>query len=434
MTHDIKKIYQIKEEDLTILGVNEGEYRGEAATVIEAVYSPNPTACRACGSSPIAHNGKPIVVKNGKKKTCSLLTNENTGPVVMVLKKQRYRCYNCDTYRTAQVSFLNPRATISRIIDGKIIELLGERISLKLIAKLCHVSVKKVLTVMESLKEHLPQPGETKLPEVLMVDEFRSHATAEDKMSFICANGETGELVDILPSRKFEQLEKHFKKIEEDNRLKVKFLVTDMNAPYFKLTHKIFPNAQLIIDRFHIVKHLNEAFNSYRVRDMKRMIKNGQKVEASKLKTNWRYFLKNRMSIDISEYKRWRSFKSNRYPWMTEDMMIDRLLSYSPELKTVYGQFHDILDAFRRKEASLFFELLRDLPMDIDEEFRDKVQNLLNYEEGITNALTYTYSNGKIEAKNTHIKTLKRVSYGFKSFENMRTRIFLAEGLLKVKN
>ncbi|MBO6315699.1 hypothetical protein EGK50_12405, partial [Enterococcus faecium] len=25
------------------------------------------------------------------------------------------------------------------------------------------------------------------------------------------------------------------------------------------------------------------------------------------------------------------------------------------------------------------------------------------------------YSNGKIEAKNTHIKTMKRVSYGFKS-------------------
>ncbi|MBY3668000.1 transposase, partial [Enterococcus faecium] len=25
--------------------------------------------------------------------------------------------------------------------------------------------------------------------------------------------------------------------------------------------------------------------------------------------------------------------------------------------------------------------------------------------------------NGKIEAKNTHIKTMKRVSYGFKSFE-----------------
>ncbi|MBY3667999.1 transposase, partial [Enterococcus faecium] len=27
---------------------------------------------------------------------------------------------------------------------------------------------------------------------------------------------------------------------------------------------------------------------------------------------------------------------------------------------------------------------------------------------------------------NTHIKTMKRVSYGFKSFENMRIRIFVS--------
>ncbi|OUK13549.1 hypothetical protein BU189_12865, partial [Enterococcus faecium] len=28
-------------------------------------------------------------------------------------------------------------------------------------------------------------------------------------------------------------------------------------------------------------------------------------------------------------------------------------------------------------------------------------------EEGITNAMIYPYTNGKIEAKNTHIKTMK---------------------------
>ncbi|TEA56755.1 transposase [Enterococcus faecium] len=43
------------------------------------------------------------------------------------------------------------------------------------------------------------------------------------------------------------------------------------------------------------------------------------------------------------------------------------------------------------------------------------------------------YTNGKIEAKNTHIKTMKRVSYGFKSFENMRIRIFLINQLIKVR-
>ena len=68
-----------------------------------------------------------------------------------------------------------------------------------------------------------------------------------------------------------------------------------------------------------------------------------------------------------------------------------------------------------------------------DLEFRDKIENLLSYEEGIRNALKYNFSNGKIEAKNTHIKTLKRVSYGFNSFTNMRIRIFLINGLIKIK-
>ncbi|MGX7329456.1 transposase, partial [Enterococcus bulliens] len=35
--------------------------------------------------------------------------------------------------------------------------------------------------------------------------------------------------------------------------------------------------------------------------------------------------------------------------------------------------------------------------------------------------------------KNTHIKTLKRVSYGFKSFDNMRTRIFMMNQLIVIK-
>ncbi len=47
--------------------------------------------------------------------------------------------------------------------------------------------------------------------------------------------------------------------------------------------------------------------------------------------------------------------------------------------------------------------------------------------------MIYPYSNGKIEAKNTHIKTLKRVSYGFKSFETMKIRIYMINHLIEVK-
>ncbi|WP_316396760.1 transposase, partial [Enterococcus faecium] len=36
----------------------------------------------------------------------------------------------------------------------------------------------------------------------------------------------------------------------------VQLIVIDMYAPYVSLVKKLFPNAQLIIDRFHIVQHI----------------------------------------------------------------------------------------------------------------------------------------------------------------------------------
>ena len=119
---------------------------------------------------------------------------------------------------------------------------------------------------------------------------------------------------------------------------------------------------------------------------------------------------------------------------MTESMVIDQLLSYSDTLSETYNYFHNLLDYFRNKNQVDFFNYLKKLPKTIiDSEFKRKVENLLIYEEIITNALIYPYSNGKLEAKNTHIKTLKRVSYGFKSFRNMRIRVFMINDLIQIK-
>ncbi|MCZ1354769.1 transposase, partial [Enterococcus faecium] len=118
---------------------------------------------------------------------------------------------------------------------------------------------------------------------------------------------------------------------------------------------------------------------------------------------------------------------------LTEVMRIERLLELSPPLKEVYPFFHELVDAYRDKDPDLFFSLMAELPETLDDSLRENLQSLLTYDEGVTTAMIYPYSNGKIEAKNTHIKTMKRVSYGFKSFENMRIRIFLINQLINVR-
>ncbi|VTS76038.1 transposase [Enterococcus hirae] len=220
--------------------------------------------------------------------------------------------------------------------------------------------------------------------------------------------------MDILPTRKLPYLTNYF--LNCTNPEAVEYLVTDINAAYFQLTKRVLPNAKLVIDRFHVVKHMNQAFNDLRIREMKVLREVSHSREAEKLKKNWRFLLKNRENINHYEYKTWRSFRAPKYPLLTEAMMIDRLLAFSTPLKEAYTVFHELTEAFRLKDSNLFFSLLKELPETLDDRFRSKLQNLLSYEEGITNALIYPYSNGKIEAKNTHIKTIKRVAYGFKSF------------------
>ena len=68
-------------------------------------------------------------------------------------------------------------------------------------------------------------------------------------------------------------------------------------------------------------------------------------------------------------------------------MMIDRLLEFSTPLKEAYPFFHELVETFQDKDPDLFFSLLAELPETLDDGFREKLQNLLTYEEGITNAI-----------------------------------------------
>lgn len=43
-----------------------------------------------------------------------------------------------------------------------------------------------------------------------------------------------------------------------------------MNAAYFKLAKRLFPNAEVIIDRFHLVQLISRSLNITRIKTMNR--------------------------------------------------------------------------------------------------------------------------------------------------------------------
>jgi transposase len=192
MNDSIKKMLRIIDKDLRITEVSYEIFKKEKTLIVNAILSPAPCTCRSCGSTVVDGNGNVIVVKNGKKETIVRFEQYNHMPLVMRLKKQRYTCKNCRTHWTAQSYFVRPRHSIATHVRYKIASLLTEKVSLSFIAKSCQVSLTSVIRTLKELKCYLPKPSKRILPRVLMVDEFRSHASIEDKMSFICADGETG--------------------------------------------------------------------------------------------------------------------------------------------------------------------------------------------------------------------------------------------------
>ena len=105
------------------------------------------------------------------------------------------------------------------------------------------------------------------LPEHLMMDEFKSVKNVIGKMSFIYADAVSHRIVDVVADRKLKSLKDHFIAILE-TQTKVKTVTIDMYEPYMSLIKQLFPNAKIIIDRFHIVQSLNRALNMSRVHVM----------------------------------------------------------------------------------------------------------------------------------------------------------------------
>src|SRR5699024_12049639 len=79
----------------------------------------------------------------------------------------------------------------------------------------------------------------------------------------------------------------------------------DMNAGYVSVIKEAFPQAETIIDRFHIVQLVSRSMNMTRVGVMNGFrTSNGEDMKKyRRLKRYWRLILKRRKELSYTEYK-----------------------------------------------------------------------------------------------------------------------------------
>ena len=111
-------------------------------------------------------------------------------------------------------------------------------------------------------------PKPAYLPEVLSIDEFRGNAGGQ-KFQAILTDVKNHKLFDILPSRSQTDLMLYLQ--EFPNKEQVKYFVTDMNSVYKDLAREYFPNATIVIYKFHVVRYVTWALENVRKRIQKEL-------------------------------------------------------------------------------------------------------------------------------------------------------------------
>ena len=119
---------------------------------------------------------------------------------------------------------------------------------------------------------------------------------------------------------------------------------------------------------------------------------------------------------------------------LTNKEILDKLLSYSEDLKHHYHLYQLLLFHFQNKEPEKFFGLIEDNLKEIHPLFQTVFKTFLKDKEKIINALQLSYSNAKLEATNNLIKLIKRNAFGFRNFENFKKTGFYRSEYQKRKD
>ncbi len=186
-------------------------------------------------------------------------------------------------------------------------------------------------------------------------------------------------------------------------RENVQHVTLDMSDSYRSFVKEFFPNAEMIADKFHVLRLLTPAINKTRVQ-----------ITGDKRKLPLRWLL----------------LKSRHKLKYFERDALDRWLIDYPELKELYWAREAMFTFYRTKgfnKASHALTKLTDhLAHSKIKAIKRLRRTLLSWRTEILNYFKTRLTNARTEGFNNVAKLVQKRAYGYKNFENYRLRLLNA--------
>lgn len=410
----ITKLFNLKDsdiEDIEIVSCGSQTFATITLTV-------RPTPCPVCGTP-----SRRVHDYYSRNLNHSILSEHN---LTVVYNQRRYYCTNCQKAFTEKNPFSLPGKRISTATVLKVMRLLEKpNLTFSNVAEFTNLTPTSVTKIFD---EHVGIKS-FPFPQYLCIDEIYVSKYLQHEYACILLDFESGNIYDLLDSRKKADLSIYFSNISKEVRNSVKFISIDMWEEYRNLASIYFPNAVICIDSFHVIKNINYAFDKVRIRIMNSF---DRTTEEYRLLKRFHWLLKkSRKNIrphDFLDLKRYYNITGSRY--ISQQHLINRLIALDAELEVAYTLKTDYADinsiATYENAEDLINHFIDDTKVFNIPEFKPVRKTLSNWKTEIVNSFIRIngrrISNGPVESMNARIKKIKKNANGYKNFYRFKMR------------
>ena len=169
----------------------------------------------------------------------------------------------------------------------------------------------------------------------------------------------------------------------------------DMWEAYKDAIHEALPNAIIVIDRFHVVKHVEDAINTARKKaDCPKKIKDEMQDDCKLFLKYWQKLTAEEMD-KLDYYLRW-------------DKKLEETYYLAQEFMDIYNQrdYDRALDSLCQWESKLIRSNVR-------EELKPFYDTLVNWLPYIMNYFLHRITNGRTEGKNNLLRQIDRMGFHY---------------------
>lgn len=226
------------------------------------------------------------------------------------------------------------------------------------------------------------------------MDEVSKRKGAKKFMTVI-SDVERGCLLEVIDSHKQQDILETLKQQPIEVRAQVTEVSVDMWAGFPKVIKEAFPNAVVVIDRFHVMKLVNDTLNKIR-----RCV--GVTAKGSKY-----LLLKNNQ--DLTE---------------TDQEQLEQILNQSACLRFAYErkeEFRNIYETSPTVQSGM--KRMKKWLVQAQIFYGKTAQTIQKHLPGICNYFISGTTSGVMEGINNKIRLVMRLGYGLTNFNNLRARL-----------